>query len=96
MNVHNVILYVYYQDYDLLECVIVFVARMVEIFPAKRQSLSSLGVTSQKTMAVIITAASTLLLTHVVICDRSTKLSRLFKVKESYRHIKKHIHGKKA
>jgi len=61
-------LYVYYQDYDLLECVIVFVVRLVQIFPGKGQCLSSLGVTSQKTMAVIITSASNLLLTHVVIC----------------------------
>lgn len=67
MNVHNVMLYVYYQDYDLLECAIVFVGRLVQIFPGKRQCLSSLGDTSQK-MAVIITAASHLLLTHVVTC----------------------------
>jgi hypothetical protein len=61
-------LYIYYQDYGLLECALVFIGRLVQTFPGKRQCLSSLGVTSQKTMAVIITAASNLRLTHVVIC----------------------------
>ena len=73
MNVHNVMLYVYYQDYNLLECDTVFVGRLVEIFPGKRQCLSSLGVTSQNTMAVIITALSNLFLTHVVICSEVYK-----------------------